>query len=133
VFYREPPDPRAPKLQPDSHGLIWLPTASFGEAFAPNAPAEEAALLSAVQRPLNVACIKERLKVPSWRSTPSWFFIAENDRMISVKTQRFMAARMHAAVSSHPTDHAPLVTAPDEVVKIILAAANSTTQQHGDH
>jgi pimeloyl-ACP methyl ester carboxylesterase len=129
VFYREPPNPKAPKLVPDAHGLIWLPKVAFAQAFAPDAPPEEQWRLAAVQRPLNVACIQVRLNTPTWRNTPSWFFIAENDRMISVKTQRFMAERMNANVSSHPTDHAPLVTAPDEVVKIILAAANSPMRQ----
>ena len=41
VFYRAAPHPQAPKLAPDSHGLIYLPDASFAAAFAPNASAEE--------------------------------------------------------------------------------------------
>ena len=44
VFYRAPPHPRAPKLAPDSHGLIYLPESAFAEAFAPNASPEEQAL-----------------------------------------------------------------------------------------
>src|SRR3981189_3472817 len=41
VFYRAEPHPKAPKLIPDSHGLIWLPEDAFAAAFAQNATAEE--------------------------------------------------------------------------------------------
>jgi pimeloyl-ACP methyl ester carboxylesterase len=46
VFYRAEPHPRAPKLAPDSHDLIWLPDSAFAEAFAQHASAEEQALLA---------------------------------------------------------------------------------------
>ena len=52
VFYRNPPHPKAPKLAPDSHGLIWLPEEAFPAAFAQNASAEELKVLAAVQRPI---------------------------------------------------------------------------------
>src|SRR6267154_3673745 len=57
VFYRAAPHPEAPKLAPDSHGLIWLPSDAFATAFAQNATGEEHALLCAVQRPISPACI----------------------------------------------------------------------------
>jgi pimeloyl-ACP methyl ester carboxylesterase len=50
VFYRLPPHPKAPKLAPDSHGLIWLPEDAFAAAFAQNASVEDRAVLAAVQR-----------------------------------------------------------------------------------
>src|SRR5215469_18785426 len=57
VFYRGEPHPQAPKLAPDDHGLIYLPDAAFGTAFAQNAAADELAVLAAVQRPISPACI----------------------------------------------------------------------------
>src|SRR5271170_97689 len=57
VFYRTKPHPLAPKLAPDNHGLIYLPHESFAAAFAQNASADELAPLSAVQRPISLACI----------------------------------------------------------------------------
>jgi predicted alpha/beta hydrolase family esterase len=50
VFNRVPPHPQAPKLAPDGHGLIWLPSDAFATAFAQDASKEEQALLAAVQR-----------------------------------------------------------------------------------
>jgi pimeloyl-ACP methyl ester carboxylesterase len=122
VFYRAEPHPRAPKLAPDNHGLIWLPDHAFAEAFAQQASAEEQALLAAVQRPIAVACIGVKLGRPLWKERPSWFLVAEQDRMIIPDTQRFLAERMNASVRSHPVDHTPIVTAPGVVVDIIRDA-----------
>jgi pimeloyl-ACP methyl ester carboxylesterase len=126
VFYRATPDPRAPKLAPDSHGLIYLPDSAFGEAFAPNASAAEQALLAAVQRPIAPACITVPVERPRWRDLPSWFLIAQQDYMIVPETQRFMAQRMQAHVRTHEVDHTPIVTAPQVVVDIILEAIAAT-------
>ncbi len=122
VFYRAEPHPQAPKLAPDRHGLIWLPETAFAEAFAQHASTAEHSVLAAVQRPIAVACISVKLGRPLWKDRPSWFLVAEQDRMITPDTQRFMAARMKAEVRSQPVDHAPIVTAPGVVVDIIRDA-----------
>jgi len=122
MFYRAQPHPQAPKLAPDAHGLIYLPNDAFGAAFAPNASAEEHALLAAVQRPISPACITVRMERPLWKDRPTWYLVAEQDRMIVHETQRFMAERMKARVHSRPVDHTPLVTDPSLVVDIIREA-----------
>lgn len=122
VFSRAPPHARAPKLTPDTHGLIYLPEAAFAEAFAPNATPEQQALLAATQRPIAPSCISTRVGHPRWRDLPSWFLVAEQDYMILPETQRFMAQRMRARVQAHEVDHMPLVTAPSVVAEIIREA-----------
>jgi pimeloyl-ACP methyl ester carboxylesterase len=119
VFYRTEPHPLAPKLAPDNHGLIYLPDEAFAAAFAQNASADELALLCAVQRPISPACITVPVNRPLWKDRPTWFLIAEEDRMIVPETQRFMAERMGARVRSHRVDHTPIVTAAGLVVDII--------------
>src|SRR6516162_8800749 len=81
------PDPRAPQLTPDRHDLLWIPDKQFGPAWCQNAPPEKAALLAATQRPIAVACIKEKAPRPAWRTVPSWYLVAEEDRMINPATQ----------------------------------------------
>jgi pimeloyl-ACP methyl ester carboxylesterase len=126
VFYRAEPHPKAPKLAPDSHGLIWLPEDAFAAAFAQNATAQEHAFLAAVQRPIALPCISTKVGRPLWRDRPSWFLLAEADHMIVPGTQRFMAERMKAQVRSYPVDHTPSVTAPDAAVEVISDALRST-------
>jgi pimeloyl-ACP methyl ester carboxylesterase len=125
VFYREKPHPAAPQLAPDNHGFIWMPDERFGTAFCQQASRDEAALLAATQRPIALACIQEKAPRPAWRLRPSWYLVAEEDRMINPATQLFLARRMGAQIRSERVDHAPLVTAPDLVVEIILEAVTS--------
>jgi pimeloyl-ACP methyl ester carboxylesterase len=127
VFYRSEPHPQAPKLAPDSNGLIWLPQAAFATAFAQNASADDRAVLSAVQRPISLDCITVPVGRPLWKDVPSWFLIAEEDRMIAPETQRYMAQRMKATVKAHAVDHTPSVTAPEIVVEIVRDAISSVT------
>jgi pimeloyl-ACP methyl ester carboxylesterase len=122
VFYRGAPHPQAPKLAPDAHGLVYLPEVAFATAFAQNASKEELAVLAAVQRPISTACISVKVERPLWKDRPSWFLVAEQDRMIVEDNHRFMAERMKARIRSHHVDHTPLVTAPSAVVDIIREA-----------
>ncbi len=122
VFYRGEPHPQAPKLAPDDHGLIYLPDTAFSTTFAQNAAADELAVLAAVQRPISPACITVAVPRPLWRDRPSWFLVAEQDRMIVEANQRFMAERMRARVHWHGVDHAPMVTAPAVVLNVLREA-----------
>jgi pimeloyl-ACP methyl ester carboxylesterase len=122
VFYRAAPHALAPKLAPDDNGLIWLPDEAFKNAFAQHASAEDLAVLSAVQRPISPACITAPVQRPLWKDVPSFFLVAEEDRMISAETQRFMAERMKASVREHTVDHTPIVTAPHVVAEMIREA-----------
>jgi pimeloyl-ACP methyl ester carboxylesterase len=122
VFTRGAPHVDAPKLAPDAHGLMYLSEAAFAAAFAQNASKDELAVLAAVQRPISPACITVKMERPLWKERPSWFLVAEQDRMIVWENQRFMAERMKARIRSHPVDHTPLVTAPSTVVDLLREA-----------
>jgi len=126
VFYRAAPHPKAPKLAPDAYGFVWMPEEGFGDAVAHKASPDQLAIMAAVQRPLAVQCIQEKAPAPAWKIKPSWYLIAEEDRMILQGTQRFMADRMGATIRSHKVDHTPMYTAPELVVDTILAAARET-------
>ncbi len=128
VFYRADPHPDAPRLAPDEHGFIWMPEEGFCHAVAHNASQDQTTIMSAVQRPIALKCIQEKVPKPAWKTKPSWFLLAEEDRMISPETQRFMANRMGANVRSHQVDHSPMFTAPELVAGVIFDAARQTLQ-----
>jgi pimeloyl-ACP methyl ester carboxylesterase len=73
-------------------------------------------LLAAVQRPLSLNCITIPVGRPLWKDIPSWFLVADDDRLIVPATQRYMAERMKAKIKAHAVDHTPIVTAPGAVV-----------------
>jgi pimeloyl-ACP methyl ester carboxylesterase len=126
VFYRDEPHPEAPKLAPDPHGFIWMPEDGFRRAVAHKASADQISIMAAVQRPIALPCIEEPASAPAWKTKPSWFLLAEEDRMIHPKTQRFMANRMGASLRAQRVDHTPMYTEPDLVIDVILEAARDT-------
>jgi pimeloyl-ACP methyl ester carboxylesterase len=126
VFYREKPHPAAPQLGPDRHGFIWLADDAFGAAFCQNASPERAALFAATQRPIALACIQEKAGKPAWKMKPTWYLVAQEDRMINPATQLFLALRMAANLRTEKVDHTPLATAPDLVAETILHAVAAT-------
>jgi pimeloyl-ACP methyl ester carboxylesterase len=129
VFYRESPHAQAPKLAPDDDGFIWMPAEGFEHAFAQDATPDVKSVLLATQRPINVKCIQEKVPRPLWKDKPSWFLVAENDRMIPAKTQHFQAGRMGATVRVHAVDHSPILTAPNVVVEALLEAIRNTVKE----
>jgi len=103
-----------------------MPHEAILKAFAPRATADEKVRLEAIQRPINVACITEKAPAPFWKKKPTWYLIAEEDRMILERTQRFMAERMKTTIRTAAADHIPSLTMPVPVVNIVLEATQST-------
>jgi pimeloyl-ACP methyl ester carboxylesterase len=125
LFHRAKPHPSAPQLAPDADGFLWLAPEAFANAVAPDASSEETALMAVTQNPIALKCLGEPMTVPAWKQKPSWFLLAERDRMISPETQRFMAERMRARIHSLDVDHTPLASAPESVVHVIVEAADA--------
>jgi len=125
LFHRAAPHPSAPQLSPDSDGLLWLPPNAVASAVAPDASPDETAVMQATQKPIAMCCLGEALTHPAWKDKPSWFIIAEKDRMISPDTQRYMAERMGAHIHSLLVDHTPLASAPQEVAHVITEAVRA--------
>lgn len=126
VFYRDAPSPQQPKMVRDSHNFVWMPEDAFRLALAHKASAGQTSIAAAVQRPISVQCIQEPAPKPAWKTKPSWYLVAEEDRMINPKTQRFMAERMGAKIRPHPVDHTPMYSQPNLVIDVILEAAHGT-------
>jgi pimeloyl-ACP methyl ester carboxylesterase len=61
---------------------------------------------------------------PAWKSKPSWYLVAAEDRMIPPPVQRTMAKRAGATIIEAPGSHSIYVSQPKTVAKIIEQAAN---------
>lgn len=128
VFNRYEHHPDAPALTPDDEGWIKLPDHAFATAFAQHATPEQQRALAASQWPINPAAITVPVDRPLWHDVASWYLVAEQDRMIPEKTQRYLAERMNARVSAHPVDHLPSVTSPHVVADMIAEAVRETAR-----
>ena len=128
LLHRAASHPSAPALVPDEDGFLWMPPKGFADAVAHESPLENAAVMAAAQKPIAVICLGERMTKPAWREKPSWFLVAERDRMIAPDTQRFMAHRTGGHVVGMEVDHTPLASAPERVVAMIADAVDAVLQ-----
>lgn len=126
---RMPAAPGMANLRPDSEGFLWIDPEAFPESFAQDVDPVQARVMAAVQKPVSASIFGERATQAAWKSKPSWYLVSENDRIINPDLERFMAERIGAReVVSIPSDHASLVSHPDEVARLITDAANATTK-----
>jgi pimeloyl-ACP methyl ester carboxylesterase len=125
-LFEKYPAPSAAALRPDAAGFFYLDRAMFRDVFAQDVGAEEAAIMAATQKPLAGSSFAAVLTVaPAWKTIPSWFVIAQNDRVINPDLERFFAQRMRAKTTELATSHVPFISQPAEVVKVIEQAATT--------
>ncbi|WP_101610097.1 alpha/beta fold hydrolase [Amycolatopsis sp. BJA-103] len=98
----------------------------FHHYFAQDVPRNEALTMAAGQRPVAVAAFGEVSGVPAWKTLPSWYVLARDDRMIPAAGQREMARRMNATVVERWASHAITVSQPGSVAEVIETAARRT-------
>ena len=128
LLHRAAPHASAPALVPDEDAFLWMSAKGFADAVAHDSSAEDAELMAATQKPIAIKCVEESITKPAWKEKPSWFLLAEKDRMIAPETQRFMARRAGGYIHAMEVDHTPLASAPDRVVAIITEAVDAATQ-----
>ena len=88
-------------------------------------PQEEGRFLAASQVPWGVDAYVGAVTEPAWRSKPSWYLVATDDKMIHPSVQRMMAERAGATTSEAPGSHAIYVSHPDVVADVIRIAAEA--------
>ena len=113
--------PGAPAGAGDSYVLPGL----FETGFAGDLPHTQAALLAATQTPFATTAFSEPSATPAWKTIPSWSVISRQDKVIPPRGERAMAARAHAHVTEINGSHLSLISHPDEVTRVIVAASTA--------
>ncbi|MCB5164624.1 alpha/beta hydrolase [Streptomyces bambusae] len=104
---------------------LYIRPDAFHRVFAADVDAETAAVLAAVQRPVEAASLSDAGTGAAWRDIPSWYLVATQDRTIPVEAQRFQAERAGAVTVEVAASHAVAVSRPDAVADIVLAAVKA--------
>jgi len=113
-------------VRPYPGGLdSYITPSEFHRVFAHDVPENTAAVMAATQRPFDLAILDETSGAPAWKTIPSWYLVATEDRAIPPATQRFMANRAGATVAEVATSHVPMISRPHAVTGLILDAANA--------
>jgi pimeloyl-ACP methyl ester carboxylesterase len=118
-----PPGAPVPPILPPQDGFLFLDREKFAESFAADVPADLAAFMADSQVPWGVEALNGAVTEPAWRSKPSWYLVASDDRMIPPPAQRFMSERAGATVSEAPGSHSIYVSQPRATADLIEQAA----------
>jgi pimeloyl-ACP methyl ester carboxylesterase len=123
-----PPGASVPPILPPQDGFLKLDNAKFADSFAADVDPAAARFMADSQVPWGVEALAGKVTAPAWRSKPSHYLVATDDRMIPPPAQRQMAERAGAKVIETPGSHAVYVSRPAEVARLIGQAASSPVE-----
>ena len=118
-----PQDGPQPPILPPVDGFLFLDREKFAASFAADVPAQDAAFMADSQVPWGVDALGGAVTQPAWRSKPSWYLIATEDRMIPPPAQRTMSGRIGATVAEASGSHSIYVSQPSATADLIRQAA----------
>ena len=120
-----PPDAPVPPILPPQDGYLFLDKTKFAASFAADVEPEKAAFMADSQVPWGVEALSGTISEPAWKTKPSWYLIATDDKMIPPAAQRFMSERAGSTVVEAAGSHAIYVSQPNAVAAIIKKAAGA--------
>jgi pimeloyl-ACP methyl ester carboxylesterase len=120
-----PPGAPVPPILPPQDGYLFLDRSKFAASFAADVETEKAAFMADSQVPWGLEALSGTISEPAWRTKPSWYLIATEDKMIPPPAQRFMSERAGSTVMEAAGSHAIYVSQPNAVAAIIEKAAGA--------
>ncbi len=123
------PTPVGSELRPDKSGFLKLTPKGIAEDFAQDLSPTEIAVLTATQVPTSVAAMKGEITIPAWKSKPSWYMIAANDRAISPDLEAAEAKKIGAATTTISSSHVIMLAQPSKVADVIFEAASKASSK----
>jgi pimeloyl-ACP methyl ester carboxylesterase len=127
-----PPGAAVPPILPPQDGFLFLDNAKFAASFAADVDSETSQFMADSQVSWGVGALSGAISEPAWRSKPSWYLIATDDRMIPPPAQQFMSKRAGSTVVEVKGSHAIYVSQPAAVAALIKRAAleSSSADSH---
>lgn len=118
-----PPGAPVPPILPPQDGYLFLDKAKFHASFAADVDKEKAAFMADSQVPWGVEALSGTISEPAWKTKPSWYLVATDDKMIPPPAQRLMSKRAGSTVVEVAGSHAIYVSQPNAVAALIEEAA----------
>ena len=108
-------------------GRIWLRPEGT-KYFCGDLSEAEQKLVWAVHTVPTVNLFNEKMPGTAWRTKPTWYIVAKNDRTVNPELERFVAKRMGATVTEVDSSHVPMLSKPKVVIEVILSAAKAVEE-----
>ena len=120
-----PPGAPVPPILPPQDGFLFLDKDKFAASFAADVKPDLAAFMADSQVPWGLDALGGAITEPAWRTKPSWYLVATEDRMIPPDAQRLMSKRANATVVETAASHAVYVSQPEAVATLIETAVKA--------
>src|ERR1700683_5428415 len=118
--------PQASKaFKPDSNGNWWIELDHFAADFAAEIPRDESQFMAIAQVPISTDAFTHKVTNPAWKTKPTWYMVAAEDRSINPDQERMMAKRAKAKTVEVKSSHVAYMSHPKETAKLIEEAAAS--------
>jgi pimeloyl-ACP methyl ester carboxylesterase len=127
AFNKKYPSDLGTALVPDAAGFVYIDVAKYHDVFAADLPAQQTRAMAVAQRPIFGAIFGQSVPTAAWRTIPSWYLVAQQDRSINPDLERFYAKRMNATTSEVKSSHLPFISHPQTVAALIATAASAAT------
>jgi pimeloyl-ACP methyl ester carboxylesterase len=108
-------------------GRVWLRPEGV-KCFAGDLSEQEQKLVWATHAAPAADLFNQKAEGTAWRSKPSWYIVAQDDRTVQPELERFFAKRMGAKVTEVASSHVPMLSHPHVVIDVIRAAANAVQE-----
>ncbi|HSJ02201.1 MAG: alpha/beta fold hydrolase [Verrucomicrobium sp.] len=109
-----------------TNGVLTVTREGVAKVFASDLPKNEQELIYVVQQPASPKVFAGVSKEAAWRTKPSWYVVASEDKTINPELEELMAKRANAKTTILKASHVAMVSKPKEVLEVILEAAKST-------
>jgi pimeloyl-ACP methyl ester carboxylesterase len=126
IIANPPPGAPVPPILPPQDGFLMLDKEKFAASFAADVPKDQAEFMANSQVPWGVQALQGTVGEPAWRSKPSWYLVATEDRMIPPPAQQFMSKRAGSTVVETKGSHAVYVSQPAAVAALVERAARES-------
>jgi len=122
-----PPTPGAAEFRPDAAGFVSMTRKGIDEDFAPDLTPAERKIVYATQGPLSLAGLSQKATAAAWKTRPSFYIVASEDRMISPELERSLAKKINATTITLKASHVPMLSQPGKVADFIIEAAKKSS------
>ncbi|XXF78959.1 alpha/beta hydrolase [Myxococcaceae bacterium GXIMD 01537] len=119
-----PPGAPVPPILAPRNSRLFLDKEKFHGAFAADVDAGLAEFMAESQMPWGLDALRGTISKAAWKTKPSWYLVATEDRMIPPEAQRAMATRAGATIVEQRGSHSIYVSQPKAVVALIAQAAS---------
>jgi pimeloyl-ACP methyl ester carboxylesterase len=127
-----PPDAPVPPILPPVDGFLSLDKTKFAASFAADVEASRAEFMANSQVPWGIDALNGTISEPAWKTKPSWYLIATEDRMIPPPAQHFMAQRAGSTVAESKGSHSIYVSQPEVVAALIRTAGEQVSSANAE-